>query len=583
MKMDIRRMKMFLSGTFRAVSAAVLSLVLCCCSAQREDPFVYKVAIVGNPADPDIRYDDAQMQALRDMGFNTLQLNIAWGARPADEPLNLEDILYVEGIGDREKAALRLENIRQRARIAKQWGFRTLFHFGAPRVDSLYKILTPELIDIATEKNSVCKREIVDKYVDLLKRLKAEVPELDDIQIYTFDQDAWVGSEFGDGPSDRDVPLHERIPAFLGALTAAWAEVSPEGMVWWEPWEMSAGQIYACIPSLPEKHFGMFLHSNIAEVQLTRPVDVWFRNTVRLCADRGIPVVGEIFMASANEEVEPLTHIAAPRLVAEELDAVGRVDRIAGVKEYFGLTPDRYDPNQAMAAIKLHDLSTPTHRALEELARPFGAAAADVLAAWEASAQGLSLFPWDATWRFRRLTINPAGIEVYHRWDVAHIEGAVAPSPSWKSTRRSLFMTTESESLDPWFFEDIELRSEASARKLLEAAALYEKALGSVTQEPYAAYLKDNIHDIKVLEQMVTAVRCYCREANLAHLMRKYVARGETIPQALVDRFEAIMRIDIDNQNKGYAPYVSGPTAEDMLRLFREDPARWVTDYLPYR
>ena len=144
-------------------------------------------------------------------------------------------------------------------------------------------------------------------------------------------------------------------------------------------------------------------------------------------------------------------------------------------------------------------------------------------------------------------------------------------------------MTTESESLDPWFFEDIELRSEASARKLLEAAALYEKALGSVTQEPYAAYLKDNIHDIKVLEQMVTAVRCYCREANLAHLMRKYVARGETIPQALVDRFEAIMRIDIDNQNKGYAPYVSGPTAEDMLRLFREDPARWVTDYLPYR
>ena len=112
----------------------------------------------------------------------------------------------------------------------------------------------------------------------------------------------------------------------------------------------------------------MFLHSNIAEVQLSRPVDVWFKNTVQLCAERGIPVVGEIFMASANEELQPLTHIAAPRLVAEELDAVGNVPNIQGVKEYFGLTPDRYDPNQLMAGIKLHDLAVPNEQALAELA-----------------------------------------------------------------------------------------------------------------------------------------------------------------------------------------------------------------------
>ena len=119
-----------------------------------------------------------------------------------------------------------------------------------------------------------------------------------------------------------------------------------------------------------------------------------------------------------------------------------------------------------MAGIKLHNLAVPNEQALAELAEPFGTAAADVLSAWEASATGLAVFPWDATWRFRLLTENPAGIEVYHRWDVAHIEGAVAPSPSWKSTRRSLFMTTESESLDPWFFEDIELRCATSSEKI---------------------------------------------------------------------------------------------------------------------
>ncbi|MDD3107820.1 MAG: hypothetical protein PHV49_01220 [Alistipes sp.] len=555
-----------------------------CSEQSQQDPFQYKIAILGNPANPDVRYDTAQLAALRDLGFNALQLNIAWGARPADEPLNLEDIFYVPGIGDSVKVAARLQKMQQRAAIASQWGFRTIFHFGAPRVDSLYKILTPELIDIATEKNSIRKPEIIAKYVTLLQRLKKAIPELDDIQIYTFDQDAWVGSEFGNGPSDRDIPLHERIPLFLSVLTEAWAQVSPEGMVWWEPWEISAGEIYASIPSLPKEHFGMFLHSNIAEVQLTRPVDVWFKNTVRLCAEQGIPVVGEIFMASANEELEPLTHVAAPRLVAEELDAVGGVAQIAGVKEYFGLTPDLYDPNTLMAGLKLKHWGISIDEALAKLAEPFGEAAAPVLKGWEASAVGLSTFPWDATWRFRRLTINPAGIEVYHKWDLAHIEGAVAPSPSWKSTRRSLFMTTETESLDPWFFEDIELRSATSARKLKEAIASYDQALLTVQEEPYVSYLKANKEDLQRLEQMVTAVRCYCREANLTHLMRKYVAAGEKIPQSLIDRFDAIMKIDIVNQEKGYAPNAFGNRpASEMLALFHADPVSWVSTYLPYR
>ncbi len=554
------------------------------CCEQQVDPFKYKIAIVGNPSDPDMRYDSSQMQALKDLGFNTLQLNIAWGARPADEPLNLEDILYVEGVGDPAKVAERLANIKERARIAKQWGFRTLFHFGAPRVDSLYKILTPELIDVATEKNSIQKKEIVDKYVSLLKRLKEEIPELDDIEVYTFDQEAWIGNEFGNGPTDRDIPLAERLPNFLKVLADTWRDVSPEGMVWWEPWEISAGQIYAMIPSLPTENFGLFLHSNIAEVQLSRPVDVWFKNTVRLCAEREIPVVGEIFMASATEEVAPLTCIAAPRLVAEELDAVGRVPRIAGVKEYFGMVPDRYDPNLLMAAAKMRNLDVSTEQTLRELAESYGAASEEVLAAWEASAVGLSVFPWDATWRFRSLPINLAGIEVFHKWDVAHIEGAVAPSPSWKSTRRSLFMTTESESLDPWFFEDIELRCATSSEKLLKAIKHYKNAMEQVQEEPYVSYLNENKEQLAVLEQMVTAIRCYCREANLTYLMRKHVEEGNPIPDDLIRRFNAIMQVDMLNQKKGYAKNTYGnPTAAEMLESFQTDPARWVTTNFVYR
>ncbi|MFA5814541.1 MAG: hypothetical protein WC865_02860 [Bacteroidales bacterium] len=547
--------------------------------------FKYKIAIIGNPANPDIRYDDAQLTALKNLGFNTIQLNIAWGARPADEPLNLEDILYVPGIGDKERVDKRLSDIKFRAKTAKAWGFRTLFHFGAPRLDSLYKSLRPDLIDVATEKYSISKPEVVKKYVDLLRRLKKEVPELDDIQLYTFDQEAWIANEFGDGPTDRGIPLSERLPGFLQVLTSTWAEVSPGGILWWEPWEISAGQIYTCIPLLPKKNFGFFLHSNIAEVQLTRPVDVWFKNMVRLLAARNIPVVGELFLSSANEEVEPLDRIAAPRLVAEELDAMAQFESLGGVKEYYGTIPDRYDPNLQMAGIKFANPLKSNNEALLELAKPYGNNRERILAAWETTAMGLSLFPWDATWRFRSLPKNVADIQVFHKWDIAHIMGEVAPSPSWKSTRRSLFMVTENEVLDPWFFEDVGLRCTSSSAKLQEAIDIFEKIdtdMGSGS--PYKNYVVETISDLKILEQIVTAIRCYCLEANLAWLMRKYTQEGRAIPAKIITRFEDIMQIDIANQKKGYvANGYNQPAAEEMLVLFRQNPALWTSKYLIFK
>ena len=145
-------------------------------------------------------------------------------------------------------------------------------------------------------------------------------------------------------------------------------------------------------------------------------------------------------------------------------------------------------------------------------------------------------------------------------------------------------MTTESEVLDPWFFEDIELRCATSSEKLLQAIKHYKNALGQVSDEPYVSYLNDNKDQLAVLEQMVTAIRCYCREANLTYLMRKHVEAGNPIQQDLISRFERIMQIDMLNQQKGYAENIYGnPTAEEMLRSFRADPVRWVTKNFVYR
>jgi len=547
--------------------------------AQKYPGFKYKVAIIGNPVNPDIRYDAKQLSALKLLGFNTIQLNIAWGYRPADEALNLEDILY-SGSGNKERTEERLKDIKFRAKEAKKYGFRTIFHFGAPKIDSLYKILSKQaLLDRGTETNSIQKKGIIQKYSGLLKRLHQEIPEIDDILVYTFDQEAWIANEFGNGPTDQDIPLHERLPAFLTALTETWAKLSPNGLLWWEPWELSAGQIYACMSALPSHHFGFSIHSNIAEVQLTRPVDIWFKNMVNILSEKNIPVIGEIFMGSGTEEVEPLQHLAAPRLVFEEVETMYDLNKLTGIKEYYGLLPDTYDPNMIVASLKLKNPDITWQESLIELSKSYGRAASPISAAWEASAKGLQLFPWDCTWNFRRL---PKRGLVFHDFKRALIRGRVASSPSWKSTRRSVFMITENEALDPWFFEDIELRCKASADQFLAAIDSFEQCQKILSpNHEHQSYISAAVTDLKNFEQAVRAIQCYCREINLTYLMRKHVNNSNPIPLDLIYRFNIVMKIDIENQQKDFVLNIKNvPTAVEVLKEFNTDPQKWVINNL---
>jgi len=55
--------------------------------------FEYFIGIVGNPSVvADMKWDDKQLQDLKDLGVNMLQLSIAWGGKPGNEVLNLEDL-----------------------------------------------------------------------------------------------------------------------------------------------------------------------------------------------------------------------------------------------------------------------------------------------------------------------------------------------------------------------------------------------------------------------------------------------------------------------------------------------------------
>ena len=54
--------------------------------------FGYFVGIVGNPSVPDISWSNDELEQIKALGVNMVQLSIAWGGKPANEVLNLEDL-----------------------------------------------------------------------------------------------------------------------------------------------------------------------------------------------------------------------------------------------------------------------------------------------------------------------------------------------------------------------------------------------------------------------------------------------------------------------------------------------------------
>ena len=63
----------------------------------------YKVGFLGIPESllrlvdlpVAVPWTPQSLEMLKVLGFNTIQLNVAWGARPGDEPLNLEDVVQL--------------------------------------------------------------------------------------------------------------------------------------------------------------------------------------------------------------------------------------------------------------------------------------------------------------------------------------------------------------------------------------------------------------------------------------------------------------------------------------------------------
>lgn len=287
-----------------------------------------------------------------------------------------------------------------------------------------------------------------------------------------------------------------------------------------------------------------------------------------------MPVVGEVFLASATEEVQPFA-IPVPRLVHQELAALRSVAGVVGVKEYFGLLPDRIDPNLEMAGQVFAAPDIGVDEAGTRIAAAYGEGKEDVLGLWAAAADGVELFPWDVSWKLRHIGWRAA----WHEWTGYRLAGHLVDSPSWCSTRRAHFMTTENDVLHPWFYEDMGLRCGLSADRLAEAIRHGEHSIGRVPAGLRAA-VEAWVRDLRGLRQAVRSYQCHILATLAAGHIREASASGGAVPPAQIDRLRELLRLDAVNQAD--APPASPGTvpASTMLAAFEKAPLEWVGEHL---
>ena len=555
--------------------------------------FEYRIAVLGEPTDPSVTWDERSsmreyarslaipkvewsrenLQKLKALGFNTIQLNVAWGWRPKDEPLNLEDVVelpaslrdqYPQPVPLRsqqtpDRIRQRRADLRERINMAKEAGLRTLFHFGAPyNAHARYGDAPP---------NCLMDGKTPARYEHLLEVFGKEFPGVDDILIYTYDQDAWLCNEFGPCPRCRGIPLHERLVPFLQRMAATWSKINPRGRVWWEPWELSAGQVYECLIRMDSSGFGLAIHSNIAEAMSTLPVDRWFKNVCNLASQRDIPVVGETFLGGASEELEPYCYLAYPLVTLHGLRTFAAVPGLRGMKEYYGLIPTIDDPNLRMSALFFSNPGVDDETALKALASPYGEAKADMIRFWKLTSEAMELFPWETSWFIREI----GRCDPVHSMSASMIRGQQAHTPAWESGRRAVFMKTDNREADSWMLEDVQLRCDLAAERMSKALQIGQRIEPRLPQQFRFNYAQD-LKQLAGFRQRALSYVYHLRETNLARMMRGLREKGEPIPERIRQEMTAVLKADQQNQGQaepiGAALALLGADQDAFLKTY---------------
>ena len=504
--------------------------------------------IVGNPVLPENDWSDAQMEALKGLGLNMLQLNLAWGNRPGDEVLNLEDLDDVHR-----------EQFRYRITQAEKYGFRVVPHFGVPR---MVQTAPPRVVAACILDDAVRA-----KYKALLKGLLVDFPALHDVMIYTYDQDSWICDEFGDCPHCSGVPIYERLPGFINELKSALQEVRPGTTLWWQPWEISAGQSYRIIERIDPANFGVVINNALAETYFTNTTDLWVRTLVGLCHRRGIPVIGELQFTGCGVGCHSVQRLPCPELVFAQIAAFAALDGVIGIREHFGIVVSKLSVNTSLfQEYVAAPLDSYEHLVSRVVAR-YGPVGDLLKEAWQKVSEGVKYIPYEATYAFSNITLfDPA-----HPWDAVEHSGRTWETPAWESNRRAYYMVTRRTEVHPWLLEDVGLRLGLAADCLSQAAGMIHSALVGMSAT-HAMYddVSAQHEDVRSVARSLRGTSLHYLETLAAYDLRvARKQRDQTKWVASEQRMRALLELDCQNMD-------NADEVRRQLEAFNADPDHWI-------
>jgi len=536
----------------------------------------YNVAIVGCPSKMDVEWNSENLEAISKMGFNVVQLNIAWGTvRPDDEPENLEDVVELsEALAKEfpqtvplrcdpspERRRQRVADLRHRIAMSKQHKLRNLFNFGAP--------FNNHLAYGDNQPNCIMDPAVVRRYELLLEQFASDFPGVDDLVVWTYDMDAWLCNEFGQCPRCMGIPLHSRVSEFVNGLAKTWGRLNPDGMVWWEPWELSAGQSFEAFKLLDASRVGLCLHSNIAECTNTMAVDRWLEISTRMAKELKLPVIVEHFLGAPSEEVEPFNHLSFPLVILRALKKIGKL-RPNGIKEYYGIVPSSSDVNLRTTSLYFANPEITEEQALAELSAIYGDCAGEMVKFWRLQGEAMELYPWNASWWIR----NIGCCDPVHSMRAAFIRGEQAHTPAWESTRRAIYMKTDDLPADPWMLEDVGLQCQIAADRMLETYQVGKSIEKSVPKE-LRDWVTANVNEVGEWRRKTLSFAYHIRETNLTQIIRQCHNDNLQTPEHVIQELKDILKADIENQGQ------NEPCAS-ALALLTSDPREFVKKYFSW-
>lgn len=529
--------------------------------------FKYVGGMVGNPDLPTVEWSDEQLRYLKDMGMNFAQMNIAWNGEPGGEPLNLEHI------DDKM-----LETFRYRVSQLKKFGMKGMPQFGLPRMLASQHVgnITPYMTP-----SCILEEDTMNRNWAMMERLMRACPEIDDYMFYTYDQHAWICSEFGGCPNCAGIPLDERLPGFIDAFKARMAKVNPDAIFWWQPWELSLGQIAEVLQKINTDNFGLIINTAGSESYFNNLDNYWVRGIGAIAAERNIPIIGEIQSGGSGVGGVPLQRVCCPSLVKRQIDIVKRLPTFVGIKEHYGYAFEKESANMLFLAEYLRDPEAETDDILMRTALRYGDKEAETLvAAWKLYETAIDFIPFE----FVYLYSNICGYSPKHDFNVPFVQGVHADTPAWESDRRAYYLITHDIEYHPWALENAALKFKQAGERLKRGTDLLREA--AVTAKKREQDLAETISDMDALTRACMGQYYHFKESLTAFDVRTAIfQRDEKKLAAALARFETLILGDIENQNhdgevvQKYAAFKADYKTffEDH---FRQDEHFWATSYV---